>query len=262
MREGSRQEILEAVKPICAGDRQPTMEELAAAAGVSVRTLYRLFGSRQALLREVGAEPAPSARELILEAALELVGRHGLADLSMDDLALAAGVSRATIYRLFPGKSALFSGLIRAYSPWEPVADALDAMPDARPEEVIPAVAHAMAVAMEGRAGLLLGMVFELLKGDPDTTEGMRHEMARGLPDVVRYLGRQMATRRLRRMHPVVAFQLLAGPILAHMLTRPLAQSLIGLDAPPNEVVDQIVQAWLRAMALDKETNAEPDGPP
>lgn len=247
------------MKPICAGEHRPTMVELAAAAGVSVRTLYRLFGSRQALLHEVGSEPAPSARELILEAALELVGRHGLAALSMDDLAAAAGVSRATVYRLFPGKSALFSGLIRAYSPWEPVAEALDAMPDGRPDEVMPAVAHAMAAAMEGRMGLLLRIVFELLEGDPDTTEGMARGLARGLPDLVRYLGRQMANRRLRPMHPVVAFQLLAGPIAAHMLTRPLAESLIALDTPPNEVVDQIVRAWLRAMAVEKETDAEPD---
>jgi AcrR family transcriptional regulator len=255
----SRREIVEAVLPICAGDGQPTMDELAAAAGVSVRTLYRLFGSRRALLLEAGSEPARSARELVLEAALELVGLHGLAELSMDDLAVAAGVSRATVYRLFPGKSALFSGLIRAYSPWEPVADALDAMPGGRPEEVVPAVAHAMAAAMEGRTGLLLRMVFELLKGDPDTTEGMRRGMARGLPDVVRYLGGQMAARRLRPMHPVVALQLLAGPIVAHLLTRPLAESLIGLDAPANEVVDQIVQAWLRGMAPAKEGDAGPD---
>lgn len=248
-----------AARRACAEGRQPTMEELAAAAGVTVRTLYRLFGSRQALLREAGCSPAPTARELILEAALELVGRHGLAELSMDDLAAAAGVSRATLYRLFPGKSALFSGLIRAYSPWEGVADAIEAMPDGRPEEVMPAVGRAMAEAMEGRTGLLLRIVFELLKGDPDTAEGMRHSLARGLPDLIQYLSSQMAAGRLRRMHPVLAFQLLAGPMVAHLLTRPLAESLIGFRTPANEVVDQIVEAWLRAMAPEGGSDAGPD---
>ncbi|MGH2819508.1 MAG: helix-turn-helix domain-containing protein, partial [Actinomycetota bacterium] len=75
------------------------MEELAAEAGVAVRTLYRLVGSRQALLREARHAPASVPRRLILDAALEQVGRHGLAGLSMDDLAGAAGVSRATVYR-------------------------------------------------------------------------------------------------------------------------------------------------------------------
>jgi AcrR family transcriptional regulator len=112
---------------------------------------FRLFGSRQALLREAGCTPAPTAGELILEAAPALVGRRGLAELSMDELADAAGVSRATLYRLFPGKPALFSELIRAYSPWETVAELIDTMPDGRPEEVVPAVGRAMAEATEGR---------------------------------------------------------------------------------------------------------------
>lgn len=257
-RETSRHEVVAAARRAGAGDRPPTMEELAVTAGVSVRTLYRHFGSRQLLLRELGYSPKPTARELILEAALELVGRHGLAELSMDHLAVAAGVSRATLYRLFSGKSALFQGLIRAYSPWEAVADAIDAKPDAPPEELIPAVGRAMAGAMEGRMGLLIRIVLELVKGDPDTTEGMGRSMARGLPDLVRYLDSQMAAGRLRRMHPVLAFQLLAGPIVAHLLTRPLAESLIGFRTPPAEVVDQIVDAWLRAMASEVSTDAEP----
>jgi hypothetical protein len=37
------------------------------------------------------------------------------------------------------------------------------------------------------------------------------------------------------------------------MLTRPLA-SLIGFGMRPEQVVDQIVAAWLRAMAPDSKT--------
>ena len=158
------------------------MDDLAAAASVAVRTLYRLFGSRQALLREAGCAPEPTARQRILEAALDQIGRQGLAELSMDELAATAGVSRATLYRLFPGKSALFGQLIRTFSPWEPVADVIDAMPDGDPADVMPAVGEAIAEAMRGRVGVLLRMVFELLQGDPDTAEGMRESMARGCP--------------------------------------------------------------------------------
>ena len=112
---------------------------------------------------------------------------------------------------------------------------------------------------MEGRTGLLLRIVFELLKGDADTAEGARRGMARGLPDLVRYVNAQMAAGRLRPMHPVVALQLLAGPIVAHLLTRPLAESLIGFQTASDEVVDQIVAAWLRAMAPEEQADAEPD---
>ena len=231
------------------------MDEFAAAAGVAVRTLYRLFGSRQALLREAGCAAEPSARQRILDTALDEVGRQGLAELSMDELAATAGVSRATLYRLFPGKSALFGELIRAFSPWEPVADVIDAMPEGQPADVMPAVAQAITAAMEGRVGVLLGVVFELLQGDPDTAQGMRESMARGLPDLVGYLSNQMQAGRLRPMPPVLAIQLLAGPIVVHLLTRPLAQALIDVQTPEPELVDEIVHAWLRAMAPEAGTD-------
>ncbi|MGH3469606.1 MAG: TetR family transcriptional regulator [Thermocrispum sp.] len=254
--ETSRDEVLAAARRACAHGRQPTMAEIAGAAGVGVRTLYRLFGSRPALLRAAGCAPEATARQRVLDAALEQVGRFGLARLSMDDLAAAAGVSRATVYRLFPGKSALFGELIRAFSPWEPVADVLDAMPAGHPDDVIPAVAQAIAEAMHDRAGLLLRMVSELLEGDPDTAQGRQRGMARGLPDLIGYLDGQMRAGRLRPMHPILAIQLLAGPIVVHLFTRPLAEALVGFQASQPELLDEIARAWLRAMAPEGHTDA------
>jgi AcrR family transcriptional regulator len=245
----SRQQVLAAAQRACADGRTPTMDELAGAAGVGVRTLYRLFGSRKALLREADCAPETTARQRILNAALDHVGHDGLARLSMDDLAATAGVSRATLYRLFPGKSALFDELIQEFSPWEPVADVLDAMPDGPPTEVMPAVAHAITETLDGRVELLLRMVSELTQGDPDTAEGRQHAMARGLPDLVGYLSAQMDAGGLRRMHPILAMQLLAGPIVVHLFTRPLAEMVAGFDQTQSELIGEIVDAWLRGMA-------------
>lgn len=225
------------------------MAELSAAAGVAPRTLYRLFGGREALLREAGCVPQPTTRQRILDAALEKIGQHGLPGMSMDDLATAAGVSRATLYRMFPGKASLFAEVVQTFSPWEPVADVLDALAGRPPDEVIPAVAQAIAAAMEDRVGVLMRIVLELRHGDPDTAEAVRRTMARGLPDLVSYLDGQMRAGKLRKMHPVLALQLLAGPIMAHHLTRPLAEQTTDFPISRPELLDEIVQAWLRAMA-------------
>jgi AcrR family transcriptional regulator len=167
----------------------------------------------------------------------------------MDELAARAEVSRATLYRLFPGKPALFRELIAAYSPWEPIAQVLDeSAPDALLEEVIPRIANALGAALADRSAVLLRMVFEMSRGEPDAAEGAQRSMQRGLPDLMRYLTEQMAAGRLRQMDPVLAAQLLAGPIVTHELTRPLA-ALVGFTAPREEVVAEVTDAWLRAMA-------------
>jgi AcrR family transcriptional regulator len=244
----SRGDVLVRARRALEQDPATTMLELAAAAGISLRQLYRLFGSRENLLRELDQELPPGARERILQAALELLGESGLADLPMDDLAVRADVSRATLYRLFPGKTALFRELIITYSPWEPIARVLDdCTPDAEPENVIPRVAHALAEALADRSPVLLRMVFEMSRGDPQTTEGVQRSMQRGLPDLIRYLAGQMGAGRLRQMHPVAAMQLLAGPIVTYELTRPLA-ALVGFAPERQQLVDQVVEAWLRSM--------------
>ena len=241
-----------------------SMDELAAAAGISRATLYRLFGSQQSLLQELGVEPPPVLRSRVLDTALDLVGRHGLAELSMDELAARAGVSRATLYRLFPGKAALFAELVRRFSPFEPIAAVLEGAGDRPPAEIIPAVAHAMAAAMGGHMGLLLQLLFELSRdrlSDGEGGHGTGEAAVQGmrtLPLVTRYLASQMAAGHLRRMDPGLAFEALAGPIVLHLLWRPPATSGPDggrTDAPPlEEVVDELVGLWLRAMSPDKES--------
>jgi AcrR family transcriptional regulator len=49
------------------------------------------------------AAPAPSVEERVLDAAKVCIERWGMAKITIDDIANEAGVSRATLYRLFPG---------------------------------------------------------------------------------------------------------------------------------------------------------------
>jgi AcrR family transcriptional regulator len=244
-----------------------SMNELAARAGVSRATLYRLFGSQKHLLQELGLQPPPTVRSRILDTALELVGRHGLAELSMDELAATAGVSRATLYRLVPGKEALFAELVRRFSPFEPIAAVLKAMGDRPPAEVIPAIAQAMAAAMDGHIGLLLQLLFEVSRSDPDHHGGAdanqdAAQAMRTLPLVAGYLDQQMAAGRLRRMDPVLAMQALAGPIVMHLLLQASAASQSGagrrVALPLEGVVDELVGMWLRAMATDQPAAPQP----
>jgi AcrR family transcriptional regulator len=238
-----------AMREVCARHGgQPTMDQLARAAGVSVRTLYRTYGSRDALLRELEAEPAPGARARVIATALDLAGERGLAALSMDELAAAAGVSRATLYRLFPGKPALFRELVQTFSPWRSLAQVIETATDRSPERVVPELAREVLRALSGRTGLLLRMVSDLSNSEPADIAEVKAGIGQALGVVAGYLDEQMTAGRLRRMPPILAFQLLAGPIAVHLLTRPLAAGDRN-PIPAEDVIDLLTDAWLRAMA-------------
>jgi AcrR family transcriptional regulator len=57
-------------------------------------------------------ERAGLSRELVLDAAVGLVDRHGLDGLSMRKLGATLGVEAMTLYHYFPNKAALLDGLV------------------------------------------------------------------------------------------------------------------------------------------------------
>ncbi len=63
------------------------------------------------------AEPIPTTPEVtarVVDGALRAIARFGLAKLTVDDVAREAGISRATLYRYFPGRGAVLAAVVRS----------------------------------------------------------------------------------------------------------------------------------------------------
>ena len=220
---------------------QPSVAEIAKAAGVSRTTFYRAFASRAGLLQALELEPEPGARQRVLKVALRLLRTQTLADLSMDELASEAGISRANLYRLFPGKAALFRAILIAYSPFEPVMAFFDRMGDRPPDQVIPDLVLTAYRTVAGRAGIARTLMLEATSMSPEFEQAFRDTGLAG----------QMTAGRLRRMHPMLAAQSLVGAVMLHVLLGPLlSQAMVG--APTGEdAVTQFANLWLRGMGAE-----------
>ncbi len=247
----TRARILTAARRLARGGERPTLAEVAEAAGVSRATVHRVVGSRAELLTAIDADPDPATRDRILRAAMEMVGRTGLAALSMDELASRAGTSRANLYRLFPGKAALFRELVAAYSPLQPVLEVLEERGAAPPEVVMPELARRAARHLEERIGLVRTLFLEITGSEPDAEGGRELAFGEGFGAVAGYLVGQMRAGRLRVIDPALALQMFIGPVMVHLLTRPLQARFLG-EAPPLEAaVTQLAEGWLRAMKTE-----------
>lgn len=137
----------------------------------------------------VAAASTPAAR--VLAATITCLGRWGLAKTTLDDIAREAGLSRATVYRLFPGGKdtvvsaaveaeldAIGSGLLDAAAGLDDLADVLVAVVTHasralrdhqalhyliahEPELILPHLAFAEFDRVLDRAAALLGPLLE-----------------------------------------------------------------------------------------------------
>ncbi len=229
-------------------DRQASVDQIAAAAGVSRTTFYRAFPSRAQLLHALEVQPEPGTPQRVLDASIRMLRTQTLKDLSMDALASEAGVSRANLYRLFPGKSALFKAILLAYSPFEPVMAVFARAGNRPPDEVIPEVVVTAYRTVAGHTGIVRTLLLEVTSMTPEVSQAFAETGLRAFGTFAQYLAGQMAAGRLRRMHPMIAVQSLVGGVMFHMLAAPV-MSQATVDVPSGEdVVLQFADVWLRGM--------------
>ncbi len=246
--DARRAAILRAAERALAADAGASIATISAGAGVSRATFYRYFRSRAELHEALDIEPDPGARERILDAAVDLLERDGLVRLSMDELAAAAGVSRASVYRIFPGKAALFRALMETNSPFEAIAASLHGRHGEPPEAVLPDLMRELASVVAPRIGVMRALMFEVVAETPEAMEAARWIVRPMLGEVSAYLALQMDAGRIRRMHPILAAQAFMGPLIFYLVSHTVAGSLAGLDVEPGDAATEFAGVALRGL--------------
>ena len=73
----------------------------------------RRRAGRDSVVRHLGADDRSSTRVRLVDGALRCLARQGIAKTTVDDIARAAGLSRATAYRTFPrGKDGILAAVV------------------------------------------------------------------------------------------------------------------------------------------------------
>ena len=111
--------------------------------------------------------PTPQRRQTLVDAACELFAERGYDDVTLDEVAVRAGVTKVIVYRHFGSKKALYLTLLAAHRD-ELLGTLAEGMAIQRPlEERVPAVADAWFAYVEAHP-FAWAMLFRDTTGDPE----------------------------------------------------------------------------------------------
>ena len=114
-----------------------------------------------------GLRKGDERRQAILDAIEQLLGERSIAELSVEDIALAAGISRSGFYFYFESKyAALAEALTAVFEQMYTAGDAFFSGSDERPEVYVPQSVRQAAEVWQRHEPLLIGMV-EASVSDP-----------------------------------------------------------------------------------------------
>ncbi|MBI2761798.1 MAG: TetR family transcriptional regulator [Chloroflexi bacterium] len=183
----------------------------------------------------------------IVRAAVDaaVAGGCDIADLALDTIARQAGISRSTLYRRIGSREALIEA---ARAGGVAVAE----RPDVRERAVAAAAEH---------PALLRALLADVL-ARPDASPA-RYLIGTYLPRLLdsagRWLAEEVAAGRCRPLPLPLLLQLLGGPMLLHVVTRDAFEHAGGLLPSREDVIDELTEAYYRAVALVPDDQPGPD---
>jgi TetR/AcrR family transcriptional regulator, mexJK operon transcriptional repressor len=202
------------------------------------------------------ADPTPKQRD-IAEAATRLFMAQGYAAVSMDAIARAAGVSKATLYAYFASKDRLFASLVGAACSRSGAGGVELAESGADLRAALTTLGgRVLRFMLEEQSLAIYRVVMAEAVRFPELGRAF-YERGAGASrrNLAVWLGRQMEAGRLLPRDPGIAAEQFVSLLRTHLHMR----ALLGIDPPPTEAeieatVAAAVETFLRAYA--------PESPP
>jgi AcrR family transcriptional regulator len=195
--------------------------------------------------RRPGRPRSPEAHAAILRAALELATEGGFRGLSMEAIAARAGVGKATIYRRWKSKEALFIEAISSIALNPQVPDTGSARGD-------------FEVASEAAVGRMAPEAFRVLPrlmadaaDDPELLEALHVALVRPRRAAIAAIVRRGIERG--ELRPDIDVDLTSEMLIGPLITRVLLSGgdVRALDGVPMRVWDALVRGIATAPGVD-----------
>jgi AcrR family transcriptional regulator len=186
-------------------------------------------------------------RDQILDASLALFARRGFSATKTRDVARAAGVSEAMVFKLFPDKEGLYRALIE-----RKIAEAEAALPLARvagsreePEVFFGRIASTILERIERDPSFLRLLLFSALEGHPLASEFDAARASGFRRAIEEYLTRQERAGATRRIDPAFASRAFMALVGWFAVARTVFREPGSRRIPREKLVREIVAVFV-----------------
>lgn len=188
----------------------------------------------------------------LTEAAFALFAERGFAATRLEDVAARAGVSKATIYRYFDNKDALFEAVVRsAIVPRFAEAEVLVEAYEGSSADLLRTFFKVVRTALAGPLPALLKMIVSESATFPQlATLWSDLAVTRVMALVRRIVERGIERKEFRDVDLEVIAPVIAGPVvLLGLWKQTFAHTCMQFDR--ERVLDQHIEVLLRGLAID-----------
>jgi AcrR family transcriptional regulator len=200
--------------------------------------------------------PEDETKQRIIQGAMQVFAQKGYAGATTREIAAAADVNEVTLFRHFGNKKALFMAAISQESPLQSVKEALEKQLTGNYRQDLLAMGNQFLAAMlKQRKEILMSLC--AAEQMPEMREIVAQMPAQLRQVLGEYLQRQMMRGATRAMNPQMAAQAFFGMLFAFAISQGLLESTPAAQIPPEDVVAQFVDIFVRGTIKLQEASNE-----
>lgn len=184
----------------------------------------------------------------IADVATRLFAKRGFSGVTTRQIAQAAKVNEALLYRHFPNKEALYTEIIKRKL--EEQGDFLDPkMLEGEDDyEIIRYIVETFIERIGKEKTFMRLMLFSGLEDHRLSTEFLEKRIGKVMPHIVRYFGRRVASGAFRKIDPRIAMRALIGMVMHYLLTLEIFEMPEAMRISNEEAIDGFGKVFLEGV--------------
>ena len=189
-------------------------------------------------------------REQILDAAMQVFSRKGLARASNKDIAREAGITTGLIYHYFENRAALLKTMLEERSPLQLVRNLYREKGDQPPEVLLPILAkRILGIVEDDKVQRLLRIFLPEVLFNPLISGMGLAGVQEGTRFLATYFDAQIARGTLRPCDTTLAAQTFMGEVMGFIVRRVIMRDPSALQYTHGQIAEFLVETTLKGLA-------------